>query len=183
MRGAIGVMIVNRSEVRPFTESDLDLMKGFADQAVIAIENARLLNELRESLQQQTATADVLRIISSSPGDLEPVFATILDKALHLCDAAFGFVTIYDGERFKRAAERDVPDALAAYLRGGMDQPQPGDAHWRLAAGEDLIHNLDQKDEDAIGLVIHFVERSSIWAAREARSSWHFARTKCCSGP
>src|SRR5205823_10297784 len=63
-----------------------------------------------------------------------------------------GFVTIYDGERFKRAAERDVPDALAAYLRGGMDQPQPGDAHWRLAAGEDLIHNLDQKDEDAYRL-------------------------------
>ena len=62
------------------------------------------------------------------------------------------FVTIYDGERFKRAAERDVPDALAAYLRGGMDQPQPGDAHWRLAAGEDLIHNLDQKDEDAYRL-------------------------------
>jgi class 3 adenylate cyclase len=148
----IGALIVYRQEVRPFSDKQIELVKNFAAQAVIAIENARLLSELRESLQQQTASADVLRIISSSPGDLEPVFATILDKALHLCDAAFGFVTIYEGERFKRAAERDVPDALAAYLRGGMDQPQPGDAHWRLAAGEDLIHNLDQKDEDAYRL-------------------------------
>jgi adenylate cyclase len=146
---AIGVMIVNRSEVRPFIQAELELMKGFADQAVIAIENARLLSELCQSLEQQTASADVLRIISSSPGELEPVFATILDKALHLCEAAFGFVTTYDGKRFQRAAERDVPDALAAYLRGGMDRPLPGDAHWRLAAGEDLIHNIDQKDEDA----------------------------------
>jgi len=93
----------------------------------------------------------VLGVISSSPGDLKPVFATILDKALHLCEAAFGFVTTYDGERFERAAQQGVPDALAAYFGTGMDQPRPGDAHWRLLAGEDLIHS-DQKDEDAYRL-------------------------------
>jgi class 3 adenylate cyclase/DNA-binding FrmR family transcriptional regulator len=118
---------------------------------VIAIENARLLNELRQSLEQQTATADVLRIISSSPGYLEPVFDTILDKALHLCEAAFGIVTTYDGGRFECAAQRGVPNALAAYFQKGMDQPRPGDAHWRLVEGEELIHS-DQMNEDAYRL-------------------------------
>jgi class 3 adenylate cyclase len=118
---------------------------------VIAIENARLLNELRQSLEQQTATADVLRIISSSPGYLEPVFDTILDKALHLCEAAFGIVTTYDGGRFECAAQRGVPNALAAYFQKGMDQPRPGDAHWRLVEGEELIHS-DQMNEDAYWL-------------------------------
>jgi len=147
----IGAVIIYRQEVRPFTDKQIELVQNFAAQAVIAIENARLLNELRESLEQQTATADVLRIISSSPGDLEPVFATILDKALHLCEAAFGFVTTYDGERFERAAQRGVPDALATYFQGGMDQPRPGDAHWRLVEGEELIHS-NQMDEDAYRL-------------------------------
>ena len=148
----IGAVIIYRQEVCPFTDKQIELVKNFAAQAVIAIENARLLSELRESLEQQTATADVLRIISSSPGDLEPVFATILDKALHLCEAAFGFVTTYDGVRFERIAQRGVPDALAGYFRTGMDQPRPGDAHWRLVEGEELIHNLDQMDEDAYRL-------------------------------
>jgi GAF domain-containing protein len=147
----IGALIIYRQEVRPFADKQIELLVNFAAQAVIAIENARLLNELRESLEQQTATADVLRIISSSPGDLEPVFVTILDKALHLCEAAFGFVTTYDGERFERTAQRGVPDALAAYFQKGMDQPRPGDAHWRLVEGEELIHS-NQMDEDAYRL-------------------------------
>jgi len=148
----MGAIVIYRLEVRPFTDKQIELVKNFAAQAVIAIENTRLLNELRESLQQQTATADVLRVINSSPGDLDPVFTTILDKALDLCEAAFGFVTIYDGERFERGVQRGVPQGLAAYFRTGMDQPRPGDAHWRLLAGEELIHNLDQKDEDAYRL-------------------------------
>jgi GAF domain-containing protein len=155
----VGQIGIYRQEVQPFTDKQIALVQNFAAQAVIAIENTRLLNELRqrtddltESLEQQTATADVLRVISSSPGELTPVFTTILDKALDLCEAAFGFVTTYDGERFQRAAERGVPDALAAYFRTGMDQPRPGDAHWRLLAGEGLIHNPDQMDEDAYRL-------------------------------
>jgi GAF domain-containing protein/anti-sigma regulatory factor (Ser/Thr protein kinase) len=82
-------------------------------------------------------------------GDLGPVFEAMLDNALHLCEASFGFVTTYDGERYARAAQRGVPDELAEYFKAGIDQPRPGDAHWRLIAGENLIHNLDQMDEEA----------------------------------
>jgi len=99
--------------------------------------------ERDEAMAQQAATSEILRVINSSPDGLAPVFITILDNALHLCEAAFGFVTTYDGERFERAAQRGVPDALAAYFSTGMDQPRPGDAHWRLLAGEELIHNLE----------------------------------------
>ena len=105
--------------------------------------------ERDDAVAQQAANSEILRVINASPGDLAPVFITILDYALHLCEAAFGFVTTYDGERFQRATQRGVPDALAAYFSAGMDQPRPGDAHWRLLAGEELIHNLDQMNEEA----------------------------------
>jgi len=153
---AIGAIVIRRTEVKPFTEKQIELVTTFADQAMIAIENMRLFEaeqqrtrELSESLEQQTATSEVLKVISSSPADLSSVFVAILDNALQLCEAAFGFVTTYDGERFERAAERGVPGALAAYFDAGMDEPRPGDAHWRLVAGEELIHISNQMDEEA----------------------------------
>ena len=93
----IGVISIYRQEVLSFTDKQIYLVKNFADQAVIAIENARLLNELRESLQQQTATADVLRIISASLGELEPVFNGSLENATHICEARFGTLYRFDG--------------------------------------------------------------------------------------
>jgi len=122
--GAIGIY---RREVRPFTEKQVALVTSFAAQAVIAIENTRLLNELRQSLEQQTATADVLRVISSSPGELEPVFQAMLENATRICGAKFGVLFRCDGEAFQYAADVGTPAELAEFLnRRGPFRPEPG---------------------------------------------------------
>ena len=123
----IGAISIYRQEVRPFSDKQVELVQNFAAQAVIAIENTRLLNELRESLQQQTATADVLGVISSSPGELEPVFRAILESAVQICDAKFGTLFRYDGEALHPAAGVGTPPALAELQRRhGPFRPEAG---------------------------------------------------------
>ena len=123
----IGVIGIYRQEVRPFTEKQVELVSNFAKQSVIAIENTRLLNELRESLQQQTATSEVLQVISSSPGNLQPVFETILANATRLCGAKFGTLNLYDGDIFRNAAVYNVPSRFAGVQN--PFRPHPGSAH------------------------------------------------------
>ena len=107
----VGALNIFRQEVRPFSDKQVDLVKNFASQAVIAIENARLLNELRESLQQQTATADVLKVISSSPGALEPVFQAMLGNALHICESKFGIMYKFSDGVFQALSSLGNPPA------------------------------------------------------------------------
>jgi hypothetical protein len=105
----VGVIGIYRQEVRPFSDKQIALVTSFANQAVIAIENARLLNELRESLQQQTATSEVLRVISGSPGELKPVFSAMLENATRICEATFGSMLLRDGDEYRRVALHNAP--------------------------------------------------------------------------
>ena len=120
----IGALIVYRQEVLPFTDKQIELVKNFAAQAAIAIENARLLNELRrrtsdlgEALEQQTATSDVLRVISSSPGELEPVFQTMLENAVRICAARFGVLFLAEGDTYRVVAMHNVPESYRQVRR------------------------------------------------------------------
>jgi GAF domain-containing protein/CheY-like chemotaxis protein len=139
----IGAIAIYRQEVRPFTDKQIELVGNFAKQAVIAIENTRLLNELRESLQQQTATADVLQVINSSPGILAPVFEAMLEKAMHLCEAAFGGLWMFEGDRYVAVALRGVPQRYGAFLTEMTLMPGPGTAPHRILHGERVVHNID----------------------------------------
>jgi two-component system, NtrC family, sensor kinase len=140
----IGVIVLMRRAVRSFTEKQIELVTTFADQAVIAIENTRLLNELRESLQQQTATADVLKVISSSPGELEPVFNAMLANAVTICDAKFGVLFRFDGNVFETAAEIGAPQEYAKLLRRqGQFRPHPGSRLDQMMRTKDLNHTPD----------------------------------------
>jgi two-component system, NtrC family, sensor kinase len=138
----LGVMAITRQAPQPFTAKQIELATTFADQAVIAIENARLLNELRQSLEQQTATADVLRIISSSPGDLEPVFQAMLENAVRICEAKFGILFRFESDVVRPAGMVRVSPEFAEFVRHGV-RPSPATAVGRVAASKKAAHIID----------------------------------------
>ena len=147
--GVIGALIVYRQEVRTFTDKQIALITNFAAQAVIAIENARLLNELRqrtddltESLEQQTATSEVLQVISSSPGDLEPVFNAILQNAAHICGAQNATLWIYENGQVWRAARLSgVVDATVP------PQPSARSVLMRAIQTKQILHIEDYRND------------------------------------
>src|SRR5215471_8747577 len=144
----LGSITVYRQEVRPFTDEQIALLESFAAQAVIAIENARLLTETREALEQQTATAEVLQVINSSPGDLGPVFDAMLEKAMRLCDAAHGHFWRIEGQRAHAVALHGDLDFVETMRRRGPTGWAPGSGLARVAAGEQIVYTPDCTQEE-----------------------------------
>jgi signal transduction histidine kinase len=147
---ATGVINIRRIEVRPFTDRQIELLKIFADQAVIAIENTRLFEaeqtskrELQDALDRQTATAQVLEVISRSPGELEPVFQALLANAVRICEAKFGVLFRYDDPAFRAVAWVDVPPTYAEYHRQRADRRRRGE---RLVARGSLARLLETRN-------------------------------------
>ena len=152
----IGAIVIYRQEVRPFTDKQIELVQNFAAQAVIAIENTRLLNELRqrtddlsEALQQQTGTSEVLRVISSSPGDVAPVFGTMLEKAVRICDASFGMLFRAENGVMSAAAMLGVPPAFAEFWQRGPQRPGPRTAFGRTVETRQAVHIVDVRTDPA----------------------------------
>jgi GAF domain-containing protein len=152
----IGVFAVTRDQVNPFTEKQIELVTTFADQAVIAIENARLFDEvqtrsreLAESLEQQTATSDVLKVISSSQGDLEPVFQTLLANATRICGAKFGTLYLHKGDAFYAAAFHNAPAAFIEERTNRPLHPAPGSTLGQAARTKQVAQVLDSTKREA----------------------------------
>jgi len=139
----VGVIAIYRLEVRLFTDKQIALVETFADQAVIAIENVRLFNETKEALEQQTATSEVLQVISSSPGDLEPVFETMLENAVRICGAKFGGIYRVDGDTMRLVATHNVPPNYADARRFSPFRPSPKHFFGRMMATKTVIHSAD----------------------------------------
>ena len=178
--GPIGVLVLHRAAVRPFTEKQIKLVETFADQAVIAIENVRLFEaeqertrELTESLQQQTATSEVLRVISTSPSELEPVFGAILANGARLCEASFGILALYENGAFHFAGMHNVPEAYAEYrrLNPTVINLGPQSAVARMAVTKEVIHFLDYAAEVPDGPVARLAGARSVVAVPMLKNS------------
>jgi two-component system, NtrC family, sensor kinase len=139
----VGSFTVGRNEVRPFTDRQIEIVKHFAAQAVIAVENARLLQELRQTLRQQTAAAQVLQVIISSSGDLQQVFGTVLENARHLCDAEFGNIYRWDGDALHLVAWHNTPPAFAEFRSSGPFRPSPTSLIGRMVKTRTVTHVAD----------------------------------------
>jgi GAF domain-containing protein len=159
----IGVIAIFRQEPGSFADKQVELLTNFAKQAIIAIENTRLLNELRESLQQQTATADVLKVISSSPGELKPVFYSMLEKATQLCEASFGTLFLLEGESFRRVALHNAPAKYAEFTEKNplIHYHQSSSLH-RLIETKRAAHVTDMMMEEPEAPVTRFGNARSL---------------------
>jgi GAF domain-containing protein/DNA-binding response OmpR family regulator len=146
----VGVIFVAKTVPQPFTAKQIDLVTTFADQAVIAIENTRLLNELRESLQQQTATSEVLRVIYSSPGELGPIFSAMLENATRICEANFGVLFRFNNDFVEAATMLGVPPAFAELLQAGPFIADQGTGLGRVARTKQVVHILDARAEHEV---------------------------------
>src|SRR5262245_37153425 len=148
---AIGVLSVNRLAPGPLSAKQRDVLKTFANQAVIAIENARLLNELHqrtddltESLEQQTATSEVLQVISASPGELAPVFDAMLENAVRICSAKFGSLILIEADTYRRVAVHNAPLAFAhAHAENPVQALSASPTLRRLATTRQVLHIAD----------------------------------------
>ena len=202
----VGAIAIYRQEVRSFAEKEVKLLQNFAAQAVIAVENARLLNELRqrtedlsESLEQQTATSDVLSIISSSPGNIEPVFESMLQNAVRLCEADHGAIFRYDGDVFSPVAVRASPEVAEFLSQRGSFKPPHGTSLDRLLQTRDVVARLDEaaetypsspsriggarslmavpllKDQQLIGAIVLYREEVSAFSEKQIKLVTNFA--------
>ncbi len=170
----VGAIVIYRQEVRPFTEKQIELVASFANQAVIAIENTRLLKELRErtddlseSLEQQTATSEVLQVISSSPGELEPVFRKMLENATRVCGANFGVMHLWDGDSFNVAADYNMPPAFTALRQGVQLHPHPESSLATVVRTHQVAHIDDLKNGPAyLAGAPHAVRLADVAGAR-----------------
>ena len=159
----IGAFSLTRREPLPFNAKQIELVETFADQAVIAIENVRLFEEvqartrdLSEALEQQTATSEVLKAISSSPGELKPVFQAMLENATRICEASFGNLLLYEGDAFKRVALHNAPQAWAADVERDPVVPRSVDVLYRIADTKQIVHVADFAMENPDAPIVRF---------------------------